>query len=73
MPAHTPAHTPSSSVAVGYVGGSYTKEASRLRDEYEAKQQQQQLQQGGSEWSRPEDYLGAATRVATSPRAAQLK
>jgi len=60
---------------VGYVGGSYTKEASRVRDEYDAKQQQQQqhLQKGGSEWSRPEDYLGAATRVATSPRAAQLK
>ena len=46
-----------------------------MRDEYDAKQQQQQqhLQKGGSEWSRPEDYLGAATRVATSPRAAQLK
>ena len=59
---------------LGYVGGEYTKEASRKRNDFDRMlEAEAQKASAPSGYSRPEEFLGAGARVATSPRAAMYK
>mmetsp|Transcript_8508 Transcript_8508/g.17124 ORF Transcript_8508/g.17124 Transcript_8508/m.17124 type:complete len:163 (-) Transcript_8508:281-769(-) len=59
---------------LGYVGGEYTKESSRSRQEFEQQLAgEQSMESKKSGYARPEDILGGAARMTVSPRTAQFK